>query len=123
MTGKTCISVEAIRYARNDVRPLALVYVHAAPQNRAQARRLLDTRTAAREIVTMIDASRISRIEQSLSAVKLDAGQAASLQVKRGDAALRTLRHYFNTDGELMVVANSLYRGDLFTYMSTLHRA
>ena len=101
---------------------MAQVDVYVSAKGTAQAARLLDPALAARQIVTLIDASRIGRIEQSLSAVKLTAPQARILNVKTGDAAMRTLRHYFNPANKLMVVADSLYRGDLYTYMSTLHR-
>lgn len=121
-TGNACIKIKAIRYARNDSRPLALVDIHVAVQNNAQAKRLLNLGSAAREIVTLMDVSQIGRIEQSLNAVTLRKDEAQALQVELSDAALRTLRYYFQPQGELMVVANSLYRGDLYTYMSTLHR-
>lgn len=122
--GKPCVQVSAIRFARHDTRPLALVDVQLALQSREQTELLLDTGSAARGIVDALHADRIGRIEQSLRAVNLTQGQAQSLELSAGAAALSTERHYFNTagDGELMVVANSLYRGDLYSYLSTLRR-
>ncbi len=120
--GKYCIWVRALRFVGRDVKPLALVDVHVSARAKTQADRLLDKKQAARQIVSIIDVNRIARIEQSLSAVKLTAEQAGFLRVKPGDAALRTLRHYFNTGQNLMVVADSLYRGDRYNYRSTLHR-
>jgi GntR family transcriptional regulator len=120
---KPCIHVEAIRYARNDARPLAIVSIYVAVQSKRQAQYLLNSSTAAREIVSIVDINRIGRIEQALSAVLLDRQQAKLLQVKSGDAAMRTLRHYFNPAGNLLVIANSLYQGELYTYLSTLRRA
>ncbi len=122
IAGKSCLWVRALRYAPNEVRPLAQVDVYVAARSAAQARQLLDPAQAARQIVTIIDPSRIGRIEQALSAVNLNAKQARSLKVKPGDPALRTLRHYFSTAEKLMIVADSLYCGDLYTYRSTLHR-
>lgn len=120
---KPCIHVEAIRYARNDARPLAIVSIYFAVQNKRQAQRLLKKSTTAHEIVASIDINHIGFIEQALSAVVLDQQQAKLLQVNTGDAAMRTLRHYFNPERNLQVIANSLYQGELYTYLSTLRRA
>ena len=122
--GNPCIQVNAIRYAREDKRPLALVDVQLALHSVAHAEALLDKARAARGIVEALHADRIGRIEQSLGAKNLTDTQAQSLQVEPGAAALRTERHYYSSagEGELMVVARSLYRGDFYAYKSTLLR-
>jgi DNA-binding GntR family transcriptional regulator len=119
---KPCVRVRSIRYLRHDVRPLALVDVYAAVRSRVQARRLLDPEAAAREIVATVEPSRLERIEQAFSAVNVDEESARLLHVAAGDAAFRTVRNYFDVKGNLVVVAHSLYQGQLFTYSSTLWR-
>jgi len=123
LSRKPCIHVEAIRFARNDSRPLAVVSIYFAVQTTRQAKRLLNKNTTAREIVASLDIDKIGCIEQALSAVPLAPHYAHRLQVESGAAALRTLRHYFDPAGELLVIANSLYQGELYTYLSTLRRA
>lgn len=122
--GMSCVQISAIRFARHDIRPLALVDVQLLVQSGAQQALLLDKDHAARGIVDALQADRIGRIEQSLRAVNLTHEQAKTLDLEAGAAALSTARHYFNTagDGQLMVVANSLYRGDSYAYLSTLRR-
>jgi len=122
--GKPSVKVTAVRYARKDTRPLALVAVQLVVQDEAQACALLDKERAARGIVDALQANRIGRIEQSLQAVNLSESEAQALGVSIGAAALKTDRHYYDAtgEGELMVVANSLYRGDLYPYRSTLRR-
>ena len=117
-----CIRVRSIRYLRNDVRPLALVDVYVAVRNKAQARRLLGPDSAAQEIVATVDPPRLDRIEQAFNAINLDDNAAKLLHVKAGDAAFQTIRNYFDLGGRLVVVAHSLYQGQLFTYASTLRR-
>lgn len=117
-----CVRVRAIRYLRNDVRPLALVDVYAAARSKAQKRRLLDPKLAAQEIVDLGDPARLDRIEQAFSAVGLDEAAAKLLHVKAGDAAFQTVRNYYDEQSQLVMVAHSLYQGQLFTYASTLHR-
>jgi DNA-binding GntR family transcriptional regulator len=119
---KPCIRVRSIRYLRNDVRPLAIVDVYVAVQSKAQARRLLDPDVAAKEIVTTVDSRRLERIEQAFSAVNIDEASARLLHVSPGDAAFQTVRNYFDVNARLVVVAHSLYQGQLFTYTSTLWR-
>jgi DNA-binding GntR family transcriptional regulator len=117
-----CIRVRSIRYLRNDVRPLALVDVYVAVRNKAQARRLLNNDTAAQEIVATVDPTHLDRIEQAIAAVNLEEGPAKLLHARTGDAAFQTIRNYFDRQGRLVVVAHSLYQGQLFTYTSTLRR-
>lgn len=122
MTQRPCIRVRSIRYLRNDVRPLALVDVYIAVRSKAQARRLLNNDTAAQEIVATVESTRLERIEQAFSAVNLDETSAKLLHAKTSDAAFQTIRNYFDRADRLVVVAHSLYQGQLFTYTSTLRR-
>ena len=118
-----CIQVRSIRYARNDVRPLALVDVYVAVRAKIQARKLLNRDTAALEIVNTVDIRKIDRIEQAFSAVVVAEAEAKLLHVKSGDAAFQIVRHYYDSAGRLLVLAHSLYHGTLFNYASTLRRS
>lgn len=119
----SCIQVRSIRYARNDVRPLALVDVYVAVRTKVQARKLLNRETAAMEIVNTVDVRKIDRIEQAFSAVIVTDTEAKLLHVKAGDAAFQIVRHYYDGAGRLLVLAHSLYHGTLFNYASTLRRS
>lgn len=118
-----CIWVRSIRYPRNDVRPLALVDVYIAVRSKAQARRLLDLDTAAQEIVKIVDLHKVDHIEQHFSALNVGEGEAKLLHVDTGAAVFQIVRNYHDTAGRLLVVAHSLYNGQLFTYGSTLRRS
>lgn len=118
-----CILVRAIRYPRNDVRPLALVDVYLAVRTKAQTRRLLDPSLAAQEIVATVDARKIDHIEQSFNALNVGEAEAKLLYVSPGDAVFQIVRNYHDSTGRLTVVAHSLYNGQRFTYGSTLRRS
>lgn len=118
-----CVWVRSIRYPRNDARPLALVDVYVAIRSKTQHKRLLNLDTAAKEIVATVDVQKIERIEQHFSAITVGEAEAKLLHVKPGEAVFQILRHYFDAEGRLMVVAHSLYNGHLFTYASTLRRS
>ncbi len=118
-----CVWVRAIRYPRNDVRPLALVDVYVAVRSKAQARRLLDVDTAAQEIVRTVDLNKVDHIEQHFSALNLGPAEAKLLHLAPGEAVFQIVRNYHDAAGRLLVVAHSLYNGQLFTYASTLRRS
>lgn len=118
-----CVWVRSVRYPRNDARPLALVDVYVAVRSKAQARKLLDLDTAAQEIVRTVDLHKVERIDQSFSALNVGETEARLLHVAPGDAVFQIVRNYHDAAGRLLVVAHSLYNGQLFTYGSTLHRS
>lgn len=118
-----CVWVRSVRYPRNDARPLALVDVYVAIRSKAQARRLLDLDTAAQEIVKTVDLHKVDRIDQHFSALNVGEAEAKLLHVATGDAVFQIVRNYHDASGRLLVVAHSLYNGQLFTYGSTLHRS
>lgn len=122
LTKLPCIRVRSIRYLRNDVRPLALVDVYVAVRSKVQARRLLNNDSATLEVLAIVDPARLDRIEQAFAAVNLDEAAAKLLHANISDAAFQTIRHYFDPSDRLLVVAHSLYQGQLFTYTSTLRR-
>lgn len=118
-----CVWVRSVRYPRNDARPLALVDVYVAVRSKAQARKLLDLDTAAQEIVRTVDLHKVEYIDQSFSALNVGEAEARLLHVAPGDAVFQIVRNYYDAADRLLVVAHSLYNGQLFTYGSTLHRS
>lgn len=118
-----CVWVRSIRYPRNDARPLALVDVYVAVRSKVQARRLLDLDAAAQEIVKTVDLHKVDHIEQHFSAVNVGKAEAKLLHVIPGDAVFQMVRNYHDASGRLLLVAHSLYNGQLFTYASTLRRS
>lgn len=118
-----CIWVRSVRYPRNDARPLALVDVYVAVRSKPQARKLLDLESAAQEIVRTVDLHKVERIDQSFSALNVAETEAKLLHVAPGEAVFQIVRNYYDAGGRLLVVAHSLYNGQLFTYGSTLRRS
>ena len=123
MAQAPCVWVRSIRYPRNDERPLALVDVYVAIRSKARVRKLLDRKTAAKEIVNAVDIRKIDRIDQAFNAINIGKAEAGLMHMKPGEAAFQMVRRYFDQAGRLVVVAHSLYHGSLFTYASTLRRS
>lgn len=116
-----CPVLRCLRIARDQTaQPFALLQVWFPPQRGAQRTRLLDPAQALAALLRQLDARRIDRIEQTLSATQLDASTARLLGVARGAAALRAERSYYDHDGALMLHANSLHRADVYRHTTVL---
>lgn len=64
----------------------------------------------------------VDRIEQEITAELLDPEGARLLKARRGEAALRTLRRYFDADDNLILASDSLHPAGRFVYAMTYHR-
>lgn len=74
------------------------------------------------ELVAQRQGTAVEQIRQQVSAVKLSAAAARTLQATPGSACLRTRRWYLDSDGVLIMAATSLFPADRFVFTSTLRR-
>lgn len=77
---------------------------------------------AFQELIAERTGVAVDRIEQEISAELLDPEGARLLRARRGEAALRTLRRYFDAAGELVLASDSLHPAGRFVYAMTYHR-
>jgi GntR family transcriptional regulator len=124
VVGAPCVEMWALRSERGERgeagRPFALTCVVFPPQPARRRDKLLQARGALPALLDALDARTLGRIEQTFTAVALDAQAAASLQTKKGSPSLRTDRTYFDRKGDLIVIAESWHRADLFRYTTVL---
>lgn len=59
---------------------------------------------------------KLTQLTQRIVAVALSEGQAKRLDAAPGAPALRTIRRYYDTDGRLIQVSDSIHPGDRYTY-------
>jgi DNA-binding GntR family transcriptional regulator len=64
----------------------------------------------------------LTRLEQEISSVAIDAKHAAELETGAGSPGLFVLRRYFDPADELYQIAISLYPADRFTMKTQLLR-
>ncbi len=116
-----CATLRCLRFSRTDrTHPFAYVQVWFPPQRGARRAGLLDPDQALPLLLRQLDARRIDRIEQTLSAAALDAATARLLGTARGAPALRAERSYFDHQGQPMLHADSLHRADVYRHTSVL---
>jgi GntR family transcriptional regulator len=65
---------------------------------------------------------RATRIDQEISAIRLDKISARALGERGGDPALRTLRRYLDAHHEVFIASISIHPGDRFAYRMSAER-
>ena len=122
--GTPCIELRGLRSERGERgevgQPFALTDLHFAPQPARRRAHLLAAKTALTTMLALLDARTLGRIEQVFEAVSLDVEAAALLKTRKGAPSLRVDRTYFDRKGELILIAISRHRADLFRYATVL---
>lgn len=122
--GTPCIELGGLRSERGERGepgpPFALSHIHFPPQPPRRRDKLLKVESALATMLQSLDARTLGRIEQTFEAVALDADAAAHLQTKKGAPSLRADRAYFDRKGQLILIAISLHRADLYRYSTIL---
>ena len=74
------------------------------------------------EYIAIHNNVRAARIEQEISAIRLDKTSAKALGERAGDPALRTLRRYHDNVGLIFITSISIHPGDRFAYRMSAER-
>lgn len=102
--------------------PLAISRVLIPPRFAELEPVVGDWEGAFQELIAERYGAEADRIEQAISAALLDPESAKQLKARRGEAALRTLRRYFDSDGALILASDNLHPAGRFVYAMTYHR-
>lgn len=112
--------LEGVR--ERDAKPLSLTHVLIPPRFADLEREVRTWDGAFQELIAERHGVAVDRIEQEISAELLDPEAARRLKARRGEAALRTLRRYFDADDNLILASDSLHPAGRFVYAMTYHR-
>lgn len=105
-----------------DGKPLSISRVMIAPRFAELEATVRQWEGALQELIAQTFGVQSDRIEQEISAELLDPEGARHLQARRGEAALRTLRRYFDSEGEIILASDSIHPANRFVYAMTYHR-
>ncbi len=121
--GAECIHLHGIRHHRRTQQPYCLgeVYRRATWQGLPQGFARMEE--ALRYMIEEKFQEHIGRVEQSLSAVALSEDEAHDLKVPITTPGFRSVRHYFDIKGRLIMVAVTLHPGHLFSYHMRYERS
>jgi GntR family transcriptional regulator len=102
--------------------PLALTTI-CVRADLMPARAVLETwPLAIGEYIAIHNNVRAARINQDISAIRLDKHSAKTLGEHAGDPALRTLRRYLDANGDTFLASISIHPGDRFAYRMSAER-
>lgn len=122
LEGHAWLKLDSLRRVPDDARPICMttVYVDAGLPNIDR-----HLKKAGGPISAMLERTygiRITRIEQSIQAIRLGNRQAKLLRADVGSPALRATRRYYREDDTLIELSSAVHPGDRFTYVTSLVR-
>ncbi len=72
-------------------------------------------------LLEKITGFKITKVDQLISGCLISKEQSKHLGVKPGSAGLNIIRHYYGSQNKLLLVTNSIYRADQYTYQVSLN--
>jgi DNA-binding GntR family transcriptional regulator len=108
--------------ARRPPRPMCVTRVYINPVLAGIEARLRTRRSTIYALIEHEFGRSIERVEQDLAGTLLDAEDAARLDARPGAAALLVVRRYFDADGTLLQVSESVHPADRFTFRMQLRK-
>ncbi|WP_394790955.1 GntR family transcriptional regulator [Rhodoferax sp.] len=97
-------------------RPICVTRLYLNPVLVGIETRLRGRRGAVHAMIEADYGVAISRVEQELQGVLLDADDAANLDAVPGAAGLRIVRRYYSDKDELLEIADNVHASDRFSY-------
>ena len=120
--GEDYLHMDGLRLEEPSREPIAVTEMLVPIRAGTPAEELLNLSISPRTIAVFLDASRLSQVEQVFDAVSLHANEAALLNVKRSEPAMRVQRHYRDAQGQLLMLAISKHPPGRFAYSMVLSR-
>ena len=120
--GDEWIHAVAIRRDMVGGKPIGMTRLFLNPALKGIERALRRSHGAVYSLIERDFAVRIARVEQVISGIVIDEADAANLDVPTGTPGLSIRRSYFDEDGRLVELAESVHPANRFTYRMELRR-
>jgi DNA-binding GntR family transcriptional regulator len=121
--GTRCVRLHGLRSERNAKMPFCVSDIYRVATPDALTKRLASVKGAVYAIVDELAVGHIGRVEQHISAGKMNVDTAHMLGGKPRDPMLVIVRRYFDTDNCLILVAVNQHRASDFVYSMELKRS
>lgn len=112
-----------VRHREGDGQPVCVTRVYLNPGFKGITRRISARTGPIYRVIEAHYGVRVARIEQRIMAGTLSREDALRLKAKPGAAVLRMQRFYYDVDGRLLEVSDSLHPADRFSYAMTIRNA
>ena len=120
--GAKWLRVNSLRVVPGDARPVCMTTAYLDLRLPDLEQNLATLSGPISAMLERVYGIQISRIEQSIQAVRLGKRQAKRLRALEGGPALRAIRRYYDHSGRLVELSNALHPGERFTYVTSLIR-
>jgi GntR family transcriptional regulator len=120
--GETWLFGVGVRFRRNDDRPICLTRVYINPIFSGVADHLQHLSGAIYQLIEEQYDVSVARVEQHIHAVPLSSEEALLLKAMVKDPALRIVRRYYASDGQLLEVSDNIHPATRFSYTITITR-
>lgn len=114
--------IRGLRVMDGAAEPVALTDAYLHPRFADSVPKLVSGREALFSQLARLAKLRIGQVAQEIEAVALRAADAALLHVPPRSPALRILRHYLDSEGQLAEISSSVHPGSRFSYTMTIDR-
>jgi DNA-binding GntR family transcriptional regulator len=120
--GREWLLVETIRTCPGDPRPICFTSNYLNLDLLTIEEAISDLSSPISAMLETRYGLRITAIEQSIQAVRLDKAAAQVLLSRTGSPALRSVRRYYDETARLLEQSSAIHAGDRFTYVMRLTR-
>ncbi len=103
-------------------RPICITRLYLNPLLEGMEARLRGRQGAVYALIESDYGLSIERVEQELQGVVLGADDAANLDARAGEPALRVVRRYYDARGRLLELAENVHPSDRFSYRMQLRK-
>jgi GntR family transcriptional regulator len=103
-------------------RPICITRLYLNPLLKGMEARLRGRQGAVYALIESDYGLSIERVEQELQGVVLGADDAANLDARAGEPALRVVRRYYDARGRLLELAENVHPSDRFSYRMQLRK-
>ena len=121
--GTRCVHVHCLRSERHAKVPFCVTDVYRIDAADALTKRMASLKDAVLAIVETLSVKHIGRVEQRISASRLDPASARSLRTPAKEPCLLIVRRHFDYKGKLILAAVNQHRAVDYVYAMELKRS
>ncbi|XQW83562.1 GntR family transcriptional regulator [Thalassotalea piscium] len=119
---ETCIRISGIRIEPHDQKPVCFTNIYRLPHSYNHIEENLNDKLSLKSVIKSLETKNIGKVEQTISACLMPAQLADTLNANENSAALKIVRRYFaKNKKELILIAESIYAKNRFSYSSVLY--
>ncbi|MCC5825050.1 GntR family transcriptional regulator [Alkalimonas sp.] len=114
------IYLAGIRSEVHDKKPICYSSIQQFRYHPEVLAQSLDKKAALRQMMHLLSSANIGRVEQEFTACLLTCEMATKLNDRAQSAAMKVVRKYYSKQGELVLLAESIYPAHRYRYINVL---